>query len=447
MSLTEKPLVDLIAFSQSSTYHGLGPEELAVIGALGCFEHDSSIKIWRNQLEKMTIAERKRKVETILRETSGRGHGSVLDQPHFTFSIDGIPRLATLELCSPEYLMHLQQSLRRVTAEAGFYIPKPIIEHGFEELVKGAFTKSLESYNKLLNEEKIKAEDARFVLPLLTRTKIQTTGNARELMHLHSMSRKDYMPSAIRDTVENMMDELREVAPRLFKERETNYEQLAWFPSPQIFAPLNKTMTDLVLITGRKKTSYLGKHTIPISLQAIENGVEERYEAELANLKHMHFTYLSPMSIATLHQAIRQRTWNQSVEPIYHAVERGEFVTPPAVKKNRNARLTFDKANDLLLSLYHQMVSKGVPQQEAIGVVPHALKVYDLIHINGWNALHSIGKRRCKEAQWEIRDIATDISDKVREEVPELGKYSMPQGIIYGRCPERKSCGLCSHKD
>lgn len=48
-----------------------------------------------------------------------------------------------------------------------------------------------------------------------------------------------------------------------------------------------------------------------------------------------------------------------------------------------------------------------------------------------------------KEAQWEIREIAKNIAKIIREDNPELGKYAVPQGINYGKCPERKSCGLC----
>ena len=80
---------------------------------------------------------------------------------------------------------------------------------------------------------------------------------------------------------------------------------------------------------------------------------------------------------------------------------------------------------------------------DVIGIVPHSLVVYDLIHVNGWNAIHSIGKRTCTEAQWEIRNIARQMAHHINEVSPEVGKYAVPQGKIYGKCPERKSCGLC----
>ena len=87
-----------------------------------------------------------------------------------------------------------------------------------------------------------------------------------------------------------------------------------------------------------------------------------------------------------------------------------------------------------------------VGDKEIIGIVPHSLRVYDLIHINGWNAVHSIGKRTCTEAQWEIRSVARQMADYIKKVAPEIGKYSVPQGIIFGKCPEKKPCGACDKK-
>ena len=38
------------------------------------------------------------------------------------------------------------------------------------------------------------------------------------------------------------------------------------------------------------------------------------------------------MSLNAFHQAIRQRTWNQSVQSIYDALKRNEIVVPPKVR-------------------------------------------------------------------------------------------------------------------
>jgi hypothetical protein len=101
------------------------PQLLSVAGALACFEEKSSDKILK-ELNAMEPEERKEKERRVLKNSFGRGHGAVGDQNYFIFSIENLPRVATLFLCASEYLSHLQQSLRRATASRGFYLPEVI---------------------------------------------------------------------------------------------------------------------------------------------------------------------------------------------------------------------------------------------------------------------------------------------------------------------------------
>ncbi len=94
-----------------------------------------------------------------------------------------------------------------------------------------------------------------------------------------------------------------------------------------------------------------------------------------------------------------------------------------------------------MLNLYQELLKIGIPQPEAAGIIPHSLKIYDLIHINGWNAVHSIGKRTCTTAQWEIRNIAWTIAKIIKKVCPAFEGWLEPQCITYGKCPEIEDCG------
>lgn len=442
-NLFRKPKVNLIGALQSSEYEGYGPEEIAVYGALGCFEERSPLELFLEDKAKLPKDKFEKKKARIFRETSGRGHGSVLDQNRFTFVIEDVPRIVTLQLCLPQYLEHLQQSLRRANADRGFFVPDAIKDSRLFDEVVTLLNQSFLFYEEM-KEEGIPGEDARYVLPLNTRTNIQTTGDARELTHLHDMSRRPGVPSIVRETIEEMMSKLTDVVPRLFEERERSYEVLAWYPSAQLFSTENKTLERIIINgKGSYNVNLLSSVDFPMNEEEIKKAIKERDEAELANLKHTHYTFLTMMSLASFHQAIRQRTWDQSVQSIYGALKVGEFKIPPSIEKDRRFKAAYEDLNREMLELHNRLIERGVPQEEAVGVVPHSLKVFDLIHVNGWNALHSIGKRTCTEAQWEIRSIARDMRDRIRTINPSLGKYINPQGVLYGKCPERKSCGLC----
>ncbi len=171
-----------------------------------------------------------------------------------------------------------------------------------------------------------------------------------------------------------------------------------------------------------------------------------RDETELSNLKHLHFEFLVPMSLACFHQATRQRTWNHSVESIYDAVTDAirypeeRMVIPPKIKNSMFVS-EYRMLHMDLLYLYMELIEQNIPKSEAIGVLPHSLKIYDWIHVNGWNAIHSIGKRTCTEAQWEIRSIACKVAQDIKDVVPAFKEWAEPQCITYGKCPEFKDCG------
>jgi len=436
--------VKLIATSKGVEHEALGPEELTAYGAYGCFEQGTSYEVFKNHFKDNSEEEFREEVKEVLKQSAGRGHGAVADQNLFVFSIKNLSRAATLHLCLPEYLMHLQQSMRRATAERGYVLPEQIKESSFHEEVKETLDQAFETYKELLEEE-IPIEDARFLLPLYTRTNIQTAGNARELMHLYHMTKEEPVPTPVKKIVDEMVEKARKKAPGIFKDWGHNYERLAWFPSAQLYTEENGTFNEILEENNYPgEAEYIEKE---MSEEAIDKAIKERDEAELSNLKHIHNGnkiqgFLAPMSIACYHQSTRQRTWNHSIESIYDAAERGNIVIPPTVKESPHTD-KFKEQHRQMIKLYKKLVNNGIPKEEAIGVIPHSVEMYDLIHVNGWNSIHSIGKRTCTKAQWEIRRIANKVAAEIRKRNPVLGKYTYPQGVIYGECPEADPCGLC----
>lgn len=424
------------------------PQLIATAGALGCFEEDSSSKILGDLLA-LPAEKRDKKCEAVLKNSFGMGHGSVGDQGYFIFSIENLPRAATLQLCLPEFASHLQQSLRRAKPERGFYLPAVIKNHQiFGALAERVLSETFEFYEEM-TEAGIPGEDARYLLPLYTKTNIQTALNARELCHFEAMSKKDGVPAVVWAVVREMMSLAKNRTPYLFENFGFNYEPLAWYPSSQLYAKGNKTMTDLIKMSGVNHDVVMLDQSIinkAITTETLRKAVGNRDEAELANLKHIHFEFLAKMSLACFHQATRQRTWNQSVESIYDAAKyditeyTSRMFIPESIK-NSDFAFRYGVLHQKLIGLYLLMTSNVIAKQEAIGVIPHSLMVYDWIHVNGWNAIHSIGKRRCTKAQREIRNIADAMAGYIEATTPIFRGYVEPQCVTYGKCPEKDSCG------
>lgn len=415
-------------------------QTISVAGALGCREQKSSAEIFDEMME-LSREKREEKEQRVLANSLKKGHGSVGDQSYFIFSIENLPRIATLFLCGAEYLSHLQQSLRIATADKGFYLPGGFSGTAEEKILRSAF----ELYEEML-EAKIPGEDARYVLPLYTNTNIQTAGDARELCHLWLMSRDPGVPQVVGHIVEEMLRLAKEKAPDLFDQ--FDYERLFLRPSPMLFAEKNDIMDKVAdapfEIFGINV--FYGENHLEEFLDEkfTESTFKERDEALLGILKHIHFEFAFPASLAAFHQITRQRTWNLSVESIYTAVQDKtidrRIVIPPSIASSCFA----DRYRNLCALMLN--FSTLSPKEKMIGFAPHALSVYVLAHIDGWNALHSIGKRTCTQAQWEIRDIAVGMARFIRAKLPHLSRRIGPQCKVYGYCPEGEKGKNCSSK-
>lgn len=467
-------IVDMIACLQrydgTSSTSMFSGETIAGYGAYGCFSQETPVDLFHKDVSDLHTVDPQSpigkdrvgdlmnnveaKMKKIFEETAGRGHGAVLDQSQFTYNINNLPRSATLFLCQLPYLAHLQQSLRRASAERGFYIPDSIDRIMENEIIDiGKPTpawdwvkiqnKSFDLYNEMV-EAKIPTEDARYILPLNTLTNIQTSGNARELMHLDYMSSTKATPTIVKEIVGEMMKEARDESPHMMEYRENSYEVKAWYPAEQLFAESNKTMGYISdsfsknrIVNMSKSTPKFTKKMVTELVKSVKNGDE----GALNLLKHYHFTFFAEMSLSSFHQAIRQRTWDISCETIYNAVRRRSFTIPPSIE-NTEFEGKFKECQNNMIKAYYKLIEAGIDSREAIGCIPHSLNVGTVIHINGWNAIHSIAKRTCTKAQWDIRRTISHIADVMCQSEPILGMLIGPQCKVYQRCPEAKSCGL-----
>ncbi|MDD2703653.1 MAG: FAD-dependent thymidylate synthase [Candidatus Omnitrophica bacterium] len=130
--------------------------------------------------------------EEFVRQVVSSGHESPLEHVKFTFAIEGVSRALTHQLVRHRVASYSQQSQRYVK-ESGFdYIIPPSIEA--DEAMKREYINTMreiqKSYDSLLDALEKKGgkgeganQDARFVLPQASETKIVVTMNCRELIH------------------------------------------------------------------------------------------------------------------------------------------------------------------------------------------------------------------------------------------------------------------------
>ncbi len=172
------------------------------------------------------------------------GHESPLEHVKFTFAIAGVSRALTHQLVRHRIASYSQQSQRYVKADDFDYIIPPVMKE--DENLKKIFLETMEliqkNYNSMLDilkEKGVKGEkaneDARFILPQASETKIVVTMNCRELIHFFELRCCTRAQWEIRALANKMLEICREKLPEVFAEIGAKCEALKYCPEGEKF--------------------------------------------------------------------------------------------------------------------------------------------------------------------------------------------------------------------
>ncbi|MGL5712436.1 MAG: FAD-dependent thymidylate synthase [Paraclostridium sp.] len=184
-------------------------------------------------------------------------------------------------------------------------------------------------------------------------------------------------------------------------------------------------------------------------------------------LEHVSFTFaVEGISRSCSHQIVRHRIASFSQQSQrYVKLDQFEYIIPPEINEIEEARALFiesmnkdqeayDKIVDILFEKhYNKLINFGKNEKEAHRqaekkaiedaryVFPNACETKMVFTMNTRSLYNFFSHRCCERAQWEIRDLATEMLRQVREIAPILFKNSGPN-CIKGACPEGKmTCG------
>lgn len=155
--------------------------------------------------------------EKFIDKLKGMGHESPLEHVSFTFAIEGVSRTLTHQLVRHRIASYSQKSQRYVSENDFEYIIPPSIANGAGVLLYDKLMKQIKQTYTLLVNMNIPKEDARYVLPNATETKIIVTMNARSLFNFFSLRCCTHAQWEIRQLANLMLVEVQKVAPILFK--------------------------------------------------------------------------------------------------------------------------------------------------------------------------------------------------------------------------------------
>ncbi|MBC8535243.1 FAD-dependent thymidylate synthase [Feifania hominis] len=184
-------------------------------------------------------------------------------------------------------------------------------------------------------------------------------------------------------------------------------------------------------------------------------------------IEHVSFTFgIEGVSRALLAQITRHRIASFSVQSQRYVREGSfDYVVPPAIAENPEAMAVFTQAMRAAQESYDELVrilsdqrtqeliAGGKPEKEAARaggklanedarfVLPNACDTKMIVTMNARSLMNFFHHRCCNRAQWEIRELATEMLREVRRVAPTLFAKAGPK-CMTGKCPEGKmSCG------
>lgn len=187
-----------------------GGELIAALAAKLCYSGASISELQE------TVSSKEQ--SNFLKMISDLGHHSVFEHVSFTFGIEGVSRTLTHQLVRHRVASFSQKSQRYVKHSGGFeYITPPLVQNNPAALAKYEnLMQTVSDAYDALTELGVPAEDARYILPNATETKIIVTMNARELLHFFAVRCCMRAQWEIREMSVKMLKKAFEVAPSIF---------------------------------------------------------------------------------------------------------------------------------------------------------------------------------------------------------------------------------------
>lgn len=210
--------------------HTPNPEKVIAMAAKLCYS-----PVGVDELEEKLTDD---KIEKFVKHLISIGHESPLEHVTFTFAIEGVSRSYSHQQVRHRLASYSQQSQRYVKEGDNFEFVTPNIITEMGGLAYLEYCEDMKTIHDMylkwqsqiqnwvestnyptygMSAEKVANENARYILPNATETKIIVTMNIRSLYNFFSERCCNRAQEEIREVADEMLRLCREVSPTLFK--------------------------------------------------------------------------------------------------------------------------------------------------------------------------------------------------------------------------------------
>ena len=242
-------------------------------------------------------------------ESTRRGHASLTTSLSLQLEVNVCSRVASMLLVSPPFASYLQESQRRRRLQStDFMIPDGIasnqaLKREFERVVNSCY----EAYSWMI-EKGVELEDARYVLPLASKTSLFISSSLESLIGFILRSREDsseYYPEELALIGRLIEEKVSSIAPALLRARMDFKTPLPTYPYANPYKPEDPLMESIIADAGYPdKPVLLGLNVYPRAVEHAGNLLRDPSMAASLN-PFIQALFLEPLSLVAYHQSIR----------------------------------------------------------------------------------------------------------------------------------------------
>jgi thymidylate synthase ThyX len=410
-------------------------------------------------------------VEVTAKHTLGAGHGAAGDELDYFISFKNLPRTVSILMNRLPYGVGPLAQTTRHTKISHAFIPEILKEKGLYDEAKSHVAEIFAAYNSFQNRGAT-TQDSMFVLPLCLAKNLTFKANFRGLVSFYiaatggegtiyfdkmveqNNGKKPEItrPQVVKDVGNQVLEILRKEEPAIFKDRGANFEPMSLYPGLADFYEHNPMLNQIIEsdvvepIKQGKTQAVMIEYSNPFKFNEkdVEEWIQNRNQAFLDCLPNITGKFVAQLNLAAIFDWRRHRSIRVTYESLVHAANNFTYHVPVSIK-NAGLQAEFDSIMKKEIEFYRKLIANGVPTHEAVSFLPHGIKLYMLMTMDGWNMLfYALGLRLCTKARPDIGEFAEYIATAIKEKDPLLGKFIGPRGTFYRNgCPEIEPCGKC----
>lgn len=405
-----------------------------------------------NAFEIFEKAKNNEKNQELVKKVLDSGHKSIIEHAFFTFALKDVSAFVEQFFIEFRLASFTVKSRRYVDfSKLGYYIPTDLSGGDLKEYCE--YMDILFNAYKELLECGISKEDARFLLPYSFNSNFYCTVNARELAKIiyeMKYGRGQGIPE-IQNLAKQIIEQVENVFPCI------NFENKGYQSKKHGFQKLNiniRTDNELTFVekndigivdlinkpynpTKILETAFSMDHKdCTLNINDILNDDRGR------QLEQLSYTFsISNITLSGITHIVRHRMQSIIIPSILE-IEHSKVIIPETIKNNSKAldiyKKTLEVSNNRLLNVRKNDILKRYGYYYALSG-----NMMDIMTtINARELMEFFKLRTCNRAQWEIRDVSTEMLKQLRNSFPELFNHFGPSCFVKGKCPEgRMTCG------